>query len=110
MNITKVYSIRNDILFKRAKKSLHMLHKPLGWCIDKGIFDEAKNSISYIQIYEVEENCFYTIPIDKFIAKSFIINRNFGEQYCCPILNWVRSNTPELLIVCRVPSLFDEVV
>ncbi len=110
MNITKVYSIRNGILFKRAKKSLHMLHKPVSWCIDRNILDEAKNRISYIQIHEVEENYFYIIPIDTFIAKSFIINRNFGEQYCCPIQQWFRSRSPDELPVCRVPNLFDEVV
>lgn len=101
--LNKVYSIRDNILFKSARESIHFLKKPAGIAIDLKVFNEARSKVKYIQVYGKESGIYYTSRVIDFIRYGFVINRGHGEQIVLPLKYWERSHIPDI-----VPEIFEE--
>lgn len=103
VSLERVYSIKNDVLFKSARESIHFLKRPEGIAIDLNIFNEARNKIKYIQVYGKESGIYFTARVIDFVRYGFVINRGYGEQIVLPLKYWERSHIPDI-----VPEMFKE--
>lgn len=101
-DLKKVYTIKDDVLFKSARASIHFLKIPPAIAIDLYIFNEARTKVRYVQVFEKENGIFYTATIKDFINYGFVINRGFGEQIALPMKYWEKSHIPDI-----VPEIFE---
>lgn len=111
-DLSKVYSIRRNVLFKTAKESIHFLKKPAGIAIDLEIFNIAKGKVKYVQVYGKEQGIYYTALITDFIKHGFVINRGYGDQIVLVMKYWEKSHIPDIIEEnfkklnesCNIPS------
>jgi hypothetical protein len=101
--LDKVYSVKDGVLFKSVRESIHFLRKPPAICIDLRIFQRNQARIKYIQVYEKEKGIYYTARIIDFVEKGFIINRGYGDQIALLIQYWKKSYIPDI-----VPEIFED--
>jgi hypothetical protein len=86
-------TIHNDqILYKRASKSIHMLRSPLGWAFDKAILEQCQTiQVKEVWIEDKESGWIYKAPLQSFFDKGMTIERGHGTQICLPLLEWSHS-------------------
>ena len=102
-NLEKVYRIKDDVLFKSARASVHFLKVPPAIAIDLFIFNNARSKVKYVQVFEKEKGIFYTARVLDFVSYGFVINRGFGEQIALPMKYWEKSYIPDI-----VPEMFKD--
>ena len=78
--------IANDVLWKNAKESRHMLRRPRGWAWDACILEKAERlGASHTEIHEQEAKVVYRAKLEDFRCHGVKIDRGFGSQICLPI-------------------------
>jgi len=96
-DLNKVYSLRDNILFKTARESIHFLRKPPAIAIDLKIFNTYKEFIEYVQVYEKESGFYYTARKIDFIEFGFCIDRGHGKQIALQLKYWDKSRIPDII-------------
>jgi hypothetical protein len=85
--------IVNNVFCKKVKKHINLLYNRNAWCIDKIAIDEHLPDISWIQVYDFDDDVYYTISIERFLRMAEIINYGcYGVQYAVPRLLWSRND------------------
>lgn len=87
----------DGILVKKARESRHMLRKPMAWAFDRSIIDTAvSHGARTIRVEAGDTGNVYTVSIDRFIEKSFPVQRGYNSQLAL-VLKWWHTNesTPE---------------
>lgn len=89
----KVYRIENATLKKSFTFSRHALKKPPALAVDLEIFQEAvSRGVKTVELYDRENNVFYTATVEQFRQHGFRINRGFGEQIALHLKHWTKSD------------------
>lgn len=82
--------LRGSQFFKTVRMSQHMLQEPPGWAIDSDVVDTLKltGTCKTIRIYEQEQRFVWQVTLDKFVEKSFEIDRGYGKQRVLALPYW----------------------
>jgi len=85
-----VGEIQGEVFRKFCHGPTHMLRKPPAWCISKAIVEQLKGEgVTKIHIYESESGVKYSCTLEKFLEKSFEIQRGgFEPQLALPLGYW----------------------
>ena len=76
------------ILLRKVKPE-HKLQKPAGWAWNVELVEEYKRQgVTDIMVIAEWENRRYTVTLDLFLQKAFIINRDYGDQLVLPENYW----------------------
>ncbi len=87
-------------LTKNAKKSMHMLHSPMGWAFDVSILEQAvEQEARDVEVVDTENETTFTAPIGEFWKHGILIDRGHGPQRVLPIKFWKQcgAHIPEQL-------------
>lgn len=96
------YTITSKVLFKRVRRSDHMLENPRGWGIQKTLYDKhiKRGDFDTLEIYDKETSTRYKVSAIWFERYRLRdpINRGHGEQYVLPLERWgeERQHQPQL--------------
>jgi len=87
--LEKIYKIKDRVLSKKVKRSLHQLRRPPAWCIQKEVLEKARvEGIERVKILDKETNISYMATLNLIFEKGFVIDRGFGEQIALPLHLW----------------------
>lgn len=76
------------ILLRKVKPE-HKLQKPIGWAWNVKYVEKWKRQgVTDLMVIAPWENRRYTVSLDLFLQKAFIINRDYGDQFVLPEKYW----------------------
>jgi hypothetical protein len=78
---------------KNAKKSMHMLHSPMGWAFDVSILEQAiEQEARNVEVVDTESETTFTTQLGEFWKHGILIDRGHGRQRVLPIKYWKLSS------------------
>lgn len=84
-----VGQVGDGVLIKHARRSKHMLQKPMGWAWDETCIAQAEDAgANQTQIHDDETNQVFTASLADFHQHGIFLNRRFGKQICLPLKYW----------------------
>ena len=88
---------KNSVIFKRCSKSKHFLTTPFGIAVDAETFNEAlSEGVKFVQIFEREEEVYYSVSVEQFRKKAISIDRGYGRQLALPLSYFLASKSKEI--------------
>jgi len=76
-------------LYKKVRRSKHMLRRPQGWAWDDVCLEQAEQVHAESTKIEDEENhVVYMASLSIFRQHGVPLNRKFGKQTCLPLKYW----------------------
>ena len=85
------------VFSKRCRGSVHMLRRPVGWCLDVGSLDEAERAgASLVQIGDTESGKVYVASIKAIRDNGIPLDRGYGEQLLLPLSGWTVRDSRQL--------------
>jgi hypothetical protein len=90
----RVAELHGDVLSKRVRGSVHMLHHPRrAWAIDQGVLvDGEQRGARLVEILDQDDGTFYRAAIALFHQRGFTVSRGYGEQRALALEFWTVGN------------------
>ena len=105
LDLSRVYKIRGNVLFKKIKFSKHALRVPPALAVDYSILKEAQEKeCVFLQLFDVENCEYYTVKISMVLSEGFKFNRGFGEQFALPLMKWIKTKTARIPISLSIET------
>ncbi len=86
------YTVQGGVLRKTLCASLHQLHHPPAWGVQKRVWEfhrrQGRDTILLIEIYDQESDRTFRSSGVFFSANAIAIDRGFGEQLMLPLQLW----------------------
>ncbi len=85
-----VAELRGDVLHKRVRGSVHLLHHPRrAWAIDSGVLVEAESrGARVVEVLDTEAGTVYRAGIALFHLRGFTVDRGYGAQRALALEHW----------------------
>jgi hypothetical protein len=91
-------ALRNGILVKRVRGSIHQLRRPAGWAVDEKILMQAEADGAHTVVVEdIESGKYYVARLSAFWKRGLKIDYGFGLQIVLPLQFW-GINSPNSFI------------
>lgn len=108
---------KQTIVLEKVCRQRHLLRVPPAIAYDLSILRQAESfGVELLECREFETKVIYRISFAKFISRSFLVNRGYGPQRGCELINWDASNpfrgaqrateTPRAPELAPMPAIF----
>lgn len=82
-------TVQNDVLYRTARSSKHLLRKPPAWAFERHILEKARRmGATQVLVEDADTKTVYTAPLSAFDLYGITIQRGYGEQVALPLLRW----------------------
>jgi len=84
-----VGEVRDGVLRKAVRKSIHFLHTPPAIAWDRCVLEEAERlGATRTEVVDLESGTVYSAPLSAFFRYGIRVNRGYGEQLALPLSRW----------------------